>query len=269
MTFTAYLKKPFLSDSFILSIIFLNAIALFLHGYGFSPQLLATLETIDLLCTIIFVLEATVKIASWGGKKYFDDGWNRFDFILVAISLPHLISVFTGIHLQELGFLLVFRLLRVFRLIRLIKFIPDIDKIIAGALRAIKASSLIIVVFILINFIFGIITFQLFHKSSPEFFGDPMLSMYSIFKVFTIEGWFEIPDTIAEGSSFATGMLVRLFFVFVLFVGGIFGLSLVNSIFVDNMIADNNDEMEAKLDTLTKTIADLSAKLDEVNSKLK
>ena len=35
----------------------------------------------------------------------------------------------------------------------------------------------------------------------------------------------------------------------ILITGGIFGLSLVNSIFVDAMVADNNDEIEKKTTT--------------------
>jgi voltage-gated sodium channel len=40
----------------------------------------------------------------------------------------------------------------------------------------------------------------------------------------------------------------------VLFFGGIFGLSLVNSIFVDTMISDNNVPLEEKIEELEKKI---------------
>lgn len=40
----------------------------------------------------------------------------------------------------------------------------------------------------------------------------------------------------------------------ILITGGIFGLSLVNSIFVDAMVQDNNDELEKKVDLLNKKI---------------
>ena len=50
---------------------------------------------------------------------------------------------------------------------------------------------------------------------------------------------------------------------FVIIGGGIIGMSLINSIFVDAMVSDNNDdvksqlsEMEAKIDELTKLLTE-------------
>jgi voltage-gated sodium channel len=42
--------------------------------------------------------------------------------------------------------------------------------------------------------------------------------------------------------------------------GGILGLSIVNSIFVDAMVSDNNDELENKIDLLNKKIDKLLTK---------
>ena len=52
-------------------------------------------------------------------------------------------------------------------------------------------------------------------------------------------------------------VLAKIYFSFLLFAGGIIGMSLVNSIFVDAMAADNNDEVLDKLSQLEK-------KLDEI-----
>ena len=57
--------------------------------------------------------------------------------------------------------------------------------------------------------------------------------------------------------------LVRIYFSLLLIAGGIIGMSLINSIFVDAMVSDNNDdvkaqlsEMEAKIDELTKLLTE-------------
>ena len=47
---------------------------------------------------------------------------------------------------------------------------------------------------------------------------------------------------------------VRIYFVLILILGGIIGLSLVNSIFVDAMVSDNNDELEAEVKQLNEKI---------------
>jgi voltage-gated sodium channel len=49
---------------------------------------------------------------------------------------------------------------------------------------------------------------------------------------------------------------VKLYFSLLLIVGGVIGLSLINSVFVDAMVSDNNDE-------LNKEVADLHKKIEK------
>ena len=92
--------------------------------------------------------------------------------------------------------------------------------------------------------------------------------------MFTIEGWNEIPAVIAErvqengsGSNYlSTTFLIgitRFYFVFVVLIGGIFGMSLANAVFVDEMTMDNNQTLEAKIDKLQEEIAELKQLLEK------
>jgi voltage-gated sodium channel len=47
-------------------------------------------------------------------------------------------------------------------------------------------------------------------------------------------------------------------------VGGILGLSLVNSVFVDAMVSDNNDELTKEVERLHEKIDALNCKIDEL-----
>lgn len=49
-------------------------------------------------------------------------------------------------------------------------------------------------------------------------------------------------------------------FSLIVFFGGIFGMSFISSIFVDEMAVDNNDEVIEKLNTLIKKIEDYEHK---------
>ena len=49
-------------------------------------------------------------------------------------------------------------------------------------------------------------------------------------------------------------VFAKVYFSILLFMGGIIGMSLVNSIFVDAMVADNNDEVIRRLDILEKLL---------------
>jgi voltage-gated sodium channel len=121
--------------------------------------------------------------------------------------------------------------------------------------RAIQSSILIIFAFIIFNFIFAILSFSFFSEVAPEHFSNPMISFYSTFKIFTVEGWYEIPDLIAERTeSIGLAVFARIYFVLLLFGGGIFGLSLINSIFVESMMSDNNDEVLNRINELENKI---------------
>ena len=126
------------------------------------------------------------------------------------------------------------------------------------------SSYLIIFIFVVINFIFALLSHKLFSNIAPEYFGDPLTSFYSIFKIFTIEGWYEIPDIVTENITNSVEIwFVRLYFVIVLFIGGIFGLSIINSVFVEGVI--NNDKDEKDADKLDKIIS----RLDSIEKKIK
>ncbi|MDD2200503.1 MAG: ion transporter, partial [Bacteroidales bacterium] len=135
-----------------------------------------------------------------------------------------------------------------------------------GIYRAAKSSIVILIGFFIFNFIISLISCFLFKDIAPEYFSNPLTSLYSVFKIFTVEGWYEIPDAITSNTdSSLISILTIIYFVIILLFGGIFGLSLVNSIFVDSMVSDNNDELEEKVNNLEKKIdilIDLNSKSD-------
>jgi voltage-gated sodium channel len=213
------LKRLFLDDIFLLVIISLNAVIIFLQGFfsALSP-IGQVLEFSDHVFTSLFIIEAAIKIHSYGASGYFKDAWNIFDFSLVLLALPSLIMLFTSFEMVSLDFLLTLRILRVFKFFRVLRFIPNIENLLSGLLRAIQSSVLIIFAFLIFNFIFAILSFSFFSKIAPEHFSNPLLSFYSTFKVFTVEGWYEIPDLIAERTeSTGLGIFARIYFVLLLF----------------------------------------------------
>lgn len=253
------IRNLFLKDKVIIGFILLNSIIIFLQGFDFSNATLYVLDCLDSFFTFIFVIELLIKLKHFGFRQYFSSKWNIFDFALVVLALPSLLSLFTPLDIIHLDYLLALRALRIFKFFRFIKFIPQINKIFKGAYRAAKTSMFILLSFFVLNFITSIISCSLFKEVSPQYFGDPIESFYTIFKVFTVEGWYEIPESIVQTQDSAFFIFsIKLYFIIVLFFGGIFGLSLVNAIFVDSMTSDNNDELEKKVDELNKKIDELT-----------
>lgn len=248
------MRKWFLNDTFILLLIVINAVVVFVLGFDLTNTTHLGLILIDNLITILFSIEIIVKIRTYGRRNYFKSGWNVFDFVLVILSLPTLIAFLLQFNLTDFSFILIFRSFRIFKSFRFLKFIPGINGLVAGIKRALKSSVFVLIGFAVYVFIVGVLSFHLFSGSGTEYFIDPFTSLYSIFKVFTVEGWYDIPEAIIAGGTHYPHIFIYGYFIFILLTGGILGLSLVNSIFVDAMVMDNNDELEAKVDVLNKKI---------------
>ena len=254
-------KRFFLSERSIMIAILLNAMVIFLLYFPeFSQHFL--LEWIDHFFVILFMLEAIVKIIVWTPKIYFSSRWNWFDFIVVIASMPSLLLTF--IEIPDTSLLLVLRLFRLIRLVRFIGFIPNLSNIMAGLGRALQASIFVLLALFFLNFMLGIFTCHFYGKMAPQYFGNPLISCYSIFQMFTIEGWNEIPAYLAKrmDSDIWIGIM-RFYFVVVVLCGGIFGMSLANAIFVDEMTMDNTRLLEKKIDDLQTEVSELKKLLVE------
>jgi voltage-gated sodium channel len=256
------LRRLFLNEPFIIFLVVLNAMIIFAKGFTGSQDALGkALENADNVLTLVFVLEAIIKIRALGWTDYISQGWNIFDFSLVVLATPALISLAFGANSVHWEYILVFRTLRVFKFLRLLKFVPNIEHLIKGAIIAAKSSSVIVFAFFMFNFIVSLFSCSLFRDIAPEFFGNPFLSFYSTFRIFTIEGWYEIPDAVSANSSRVMSFFAQIYFGALLVIGGVFGLSLINSIFVDSMLQNESENVEAQLVEIKEQLQALNTQL--------
>lgn len=259
------LKSLFLNDFFILFLITANAVLIFIQEFKLNGNVLDYIEPVF---TLLFVIEMITKIREYGFPKYISDGWNKLDFILIIIALPSLAVIFYNDSSLQLNIFLSLRVFRVFKFFRLVRFFPNVSTLIISIQRALKASYIVIAGFFLLVFIVSLVTCSLFKNIVPEYFSDPLNSFYSIFRLFSVEGWYEIPDLIATRSNITIAFFAKIYFIVLLLGGGILGLSLVNSIFVDAMVSDNNDELEKEVSQLKAKIEILTSKIDTLNNSI-
>jgi len=244
-----------ISEPLVLTIIGLNAVAIVLSGFSHIREHFGEWITwVDYGCLLYFVAEAILKIRRNSFTNYWKRGWNKLDFIIVLGSSPLLLEPIVGGSVQFFSIVLVGRFLRFLRIMR---FVPNSEKIWAGVSRALKASAAVFLTLFVLNIILAMGANALFGDVAPKHFGDPLKSAYTLFKVFTVEGWYEIPEEMAaNGEDGGLVNMVRGYFVFAVFTGGILGLSLANAVFVDEMIADNNDRLEKMVTNLREELAD-------------
>jgi voltage-gated sodium channel len=263
------------SERLVIVVIAINALTIFLDA--FPPIHVAAhdaLFAIDYVCILFFLLEMVLKLYLYGPRGYFSTGWNIFDFVVVVFSSPALLIPF-GLQTEGISALLVLRLIRLSRFLRLLRFIPRLERLLAGAKRALRASIGVLLAMLFYVFVFGLAGTYLFGgPASPvqEKFSDPLISMFTMFTVFTVEGWFETPEALAGASGYWAGHAIRIFFVIAVVTGGIILLSLLNAVFVEEMSSDLREQAEEDAEdqqaALNSLRDELIARLDRINARL-
>lgn len=249
------LERLFLSERAMLLAVMLNAI-LICAMYFPSIRGNFWLEYLDYFFILLFLAEAITKIRNFGRQSYFEGGWNRFDFTIAILSLPTLLVPF--IDIPDASFIMILRLFRIARVARLLRFVPNMEHVLSGLGRALKASIFVLAAIVFLIFILAILSCHFYGELDPRHFGNPFISIYSIFQLFTIEGWYEIPEEIAAATDSDTLIgFTRLYFGLVVLLGGVFAMSLANAVFVDEMTMDNNLELEEKIDDLKQQVSEL------------
>lgn len=252
------LIEAVVQERVVLALILVNTAAVFLRGFAsVRASFEHALFLVDYACTLYFCTELGMKLWLRGPRRYLAVGWNRFDLAVVLVSCPMLLSPF--LELESFAAVLVLRLARVARFLRLLRFVPDSERIWSGVKRGLKASLGVGLALSLYCFALALAACHLFGEAAPERFGDPFVSFFSLFQVFTVEGWQEIAEDVAqalpgEGVGFARG-----FFMVAVLTGGVLGLSLANAVFIDEMVMDNTNGIEASLAELRAELADLRA----------
>ncbi|XP_058457333.1 sodium channel protein para isoform X48 [Malaya genurostris] len=148
---------PFV-ELFITLCIVVNTLFMALDHHDMDPKMEQSLKSGNYFFTATFAIEATMKLIAMSPKYYFQEGWNIFDFIIVALSLLEL-----GLEgVQGLSVLRSFRLLRVFKLA---KSWPTLNLLISIMGRTMGALGNLTFVLCIIIFIFAVMGMQLFGKN--------------------------------------------------------------------------------------------------------
>lgn len=251
------LVRFWIDEITVIVLIFISTLVLILDEFPtIHNYTRGALFWIDFVCIIYFIIEVGLKIFTTNFRTFWQSRWNQIDFVIIILSLPSLMVPF--FESRAFTVFLLLRLGRLVRFFRILRFIPNTEHIYAGLIRALKASIGIFVILFILILAFAAGATMLFGKAAPEYFGNPLISSYTLFKVFTLEGWFEIPDQFAErGFPSSTVVLIRLYFIAAVLIGGILGLSLANAIFVDEMTADNTYKVESMVAELNDKVTEL------------
>ena len=165
-------------QKFILVVIIINAITL---GLESSPTIMAAtgnlLPILDGIAIGIFVIELTLKILALG-RKFLQDPWNIFDFIIIAIAL-----------IPATGTFAVLRSLRILRVLRVISALPKLRFLVRSLMVSLPSIGWIAILMSLVFYIFAVMATNLFGSAFPEWFGSLGATLYTLFQIMTLESW--------------------------------------------------------------------------------
>jgi len=170
-----------LTTNLILVVIIFNAIVLGLMTYPNICNLCGNwLQISCQLCVLIFSVEMLIKLYVYG-IKFFKDGWNNFDFVLVAISWIPTGGVFSSFR--------AFRVLRALRALRLVTRLQKLRLIVQAIIESIPNVSWASVLLMLIFYIFAIMGTTMYSETFPEYFGTIGKSMFTLFQIMSLDDW--------------------------------------------------------------------------------
>lgn len=177
------LNESKLFQTLVILVIVLSALLIGARTHDIPESVLKFIAILDFSITVFFVIEIVIRyLAINSARKFFSNGWNIFDTIIVVGSL---------IPAGGSGVLLA-RLLRVFRVLRLVSIIPELRLLINALLRAIPQMSYIALLMFVIFYIYGAVGSFIFEDINEVLWGDVSISMLTLFRVATFEDWTDV-----------------------------------------------------------------------------
>jgi len=256
---------------FIIAVILGAGVVVGLETY---PGLMASsgdiLHLLDRIILYIFVLEILFKIAAKGSKpwEFFYDGWNVFDFIIVAVCFLPIGGAYIA----------VLRLARILRVFRLVSALPKLQILVGALLKSIPSMSYVAILLFLLFYIYAVIGTFMFGQNDPMHFGSLEATMMTLFKTITLEGWIDFMNTQVFGSDVygyenfpdvsripsAHPIAAPIYFVSFILLGTMIMLNLFIGVIINGMEETHQEEEIKEIAKIRETLKNITVE-DEIN----
>lgn len=241
-------SSPF--ELFIAFVILINAIALALLTMpNPDPETKSVYEVLDSFALYIYAGELALRIISYGLKpwKFFNQKWNIFDFVIIALS-----PVFAGQ-------VVILRLLRLFRLIRIFRFLPEVKVLTSSIARSLPPLLSMGVLIFLALFIYGMTGVYIFGEQIPLHWGDISIALTTLFILLTLENFPSYLEEATLVSTWALPFFLSYIFIIVFTVLNVLIGVVLNA--MDEARADNKKRIDKlkQLDQIIQEVESITA----------
>ncbi|RLN86576.1 hypothetical protein BBJ28_00004388 [Nothophytophthora sp. Chile5] len=157
-------------SSLVTSLILLNTVLLSLDQYPVDEQLAATVDVLNFVLTLAFLLEAALKIVGLGWRHWAEDRYNIFDAVVVALGIveavvspPQFLSG-AAYHVKSQSFsgLRSLRIFRLFKLARYIRSWTSLHKLLGLIASAVSEIGNFSVLLFLFMYVYALLGMQMF-----------------------------------------------------------------------------------------------------------
>jgi voltage-gated sodium channel len=182
----------------------------------------AVIGAIEMLIQSIFVVEIAIRILAYWPRplRFFANGWNLFDFVVVTTSL-----------LPQAGaFAVVARLARLLRVTRVVSAFPELRLIIGTMVRSIPSMGHVIVLLSLLLYVYAVLGVHFFRAVDPQHWGSLGMALLTLFQMLTLEGWVEIQSAVIQAYPLAWVYFSSFVFVAVFVVVNLFIAVVLNNL---------------------------------------
>ncbi|CAF0940376.1 unnamed protein product, partial [Brachionus calyciflorus] len=158
-------------DLVIAGVIGLNVVSMSLEFYRMPPFLGDVLDLLNIIFTVIFSIEAVMRLVALGFFRYFKERWNQLDILIVILSIIGI--VFDRLDSKQTipinpTIIRVMRVLRIARVLKLLKMAKGIRSLLDTVIQALPQVGNLGLLFFLLFFIFAILGVELFGKLNCE-----------------------------------------------------------------------------------------------------
>lgn len=252
----------------IVAVIIFNAIILGLKtDSGLMADFGSPLRLLDQICLGVFLIEISLRIIAQG-RQFWREGWNLFDFVVVAIAL-----------VPDSGVWAILRGLRVLRILRLLTVVPQLRKVVAAFLHAIPGLSGVVAVMVVFLYTVAVLATNLFGSTHPQWFESLSTSLFTLFQIMTLESWsMGIVRPLMETHPwawmfFVPFIVIATFTILNLFIGIIVStmqeLSLTPDISADHAELDQTlGRIETDMRALRRSLEDLKSRAPAASSSI-
>lgn len=237
-------------ELFVVAVILFSAVVIGVKTYDVPPAMLQVVSVLDVAITLIFLIELVIRfIGEENKKRFFHNGWNIFDTVIVVASL---------IPVQESDMAFIGRLLRIFRVLRMVSIIPELRVLLNSLLKALPQLGYVMLLMFIIFYIYAAIGATLFAHINPDLWGDISISLLTLFRVMTFEDW---TDVMYE--TMTVYKLSWIYYLTFIFLTAFAFLNMVIGIVVSVIEKEHRKEEE---ESGEPTVADLQKEIQELKA---